>query len=256
MMRWPGFKRQNTPQCDSSVRPYAVFDKACLNLGGKQVLTDLTISLSEKRVGVIGLNGSGKSSFARLFNGLRFPDQGEVTIFGARTQDAASELPGHVGFVFQNPDHQAIFPTVEEEVAFGLIQLGQDKHTARANSNVFLEQHDCAHLAERPFLELSGGQKQLVCLLSVLVMQPGLLILDEPMTSLDALSTGRIRKMLTSLPQSIVMVSHDLDAFAGFDRVIWLEDGRVRMDGPPDEVCAAYREDVDARLERDPRAGL
>ena len=111
-------------------------------------------------------------------------------------------------------------------------------------------------LPKRPFLELSGGQKQLVCLLSVLVMQPGLLILDEPMTSLDALSTGRIRKMLTSLPQSIVMVSHDLDAFAGFERVIWLEDGRVRMDGLPDDVCAAYREDVDARLERDPRGRL
>lgn len=241
MAFWPKrIGRNSEPVCDPNADPYAVFADVSLSIGGKTILEDVTISLSEQRVGVIGLNGSGKSSFVRLLNGLRLPSSGTLTMFGAAVEDAQKELPKHVGFVFQNPDHQAIFPTVEEEIAFGLTQLGFQKKDSRDRALSFLEQHGCVGLANSPIAELSEGQKQLICILSVLVMEPQLLILDEPMTSLDALATHRIQQMLLSLPQKILMVSHDLSHFEGFDRLIWLESGTLRMDGKPEVVLQAY----------------
>lgn len=233
--------------CDPHADPFAVFEAVSLELGGNHILSDLTLSLREDRIGVIGLNGSGKSSFVRLLNGLRRPVRGSLTLFGAEAAKAAPELPRHVGFVFQNPDHQAIFPTVEEEIAFGLTQLGADRLESRERAREFLAVHGCEQLAAMPVAELSEGQKQLVCILSVLVMEPRLLVLDEPMTSLDMLATRKIRDKLLSLPQKIVMVSHDFGHFEGFDRVLWLEDGRLRMDGSPYEVVRAFEADIARR---------
>jgi biotin transport system ATP-binding protein len=258
MALWPKKKNRDRPQvCDPEASPYAVFDRVGLTLGGKTILEDLTVSLDEARIGVVGLNGSGKSSFVRMLNGLRTPTSGSLTLYDAPSAEAELELPRHVGFVFQNPDHQAIFPTVEEEIAFGLSQLGAGKDESRSRARSFLALHGVEGLAGKPVTELSEGQKQLICILAVLVMEPKLLVLDEPMTSLDALVTRRIRDKILSLPQKIVMVSHDLEHFDGFDRLIWLEDGRLRMDGAPDVVCEAYRQDVLDRLGSKPEfAGL
>jgi biotin transport system ATP-binding protein len=248
MALWPKKKISKIARvCDPDANTYAIFNDVGLTLGQRPVLTDLTLSLSEDRIGVIGLNGSGKSTFIRLLNGLRSPDNGSLTLFGAPSEEAELELPRHVGFVFQNPDHQAIFPTVEEEIAFGLTQLGADKDESRTRARAFLAQHGCEELATSPIAELSEGQKQLICILAVLVMEPRLLVLDEPMTSLDALAMRRVYAKLMSLPQKIVMVSHDLSHFEEFDRVLWLEEGRIRMDGPPQQVLAAYRDDIQLR---------
>lgn len=247
-MFWP--KRKKLLQarvCDPKANPFAVFEDAGVAIGGRTILSGLSLALSEDRIGVIGLNGSGKSTFVRLLNGLRQPDSGRLTLFGADAAQAAPELPRHVGFVFQNPDHQAIFPTVEEEIAFGLTQLGHGKAESREKALAFLCEHRCEALAPLPIAELSEGQKQLVCILAVLVMEPQLLVLDEPMTSLDGLVTRRIRDKILSLPQKIVMISHDLDHLAGFDRVLWLEEGRLRMDGPPHTVLSAFQADLDRR---------
>lgn len=249
MAFWPRKSKQTeTRVCDPDAKPFAAFENVTLEIADRSVLSDLTLRLNEDRIGVIGLNGSGKSTFVRLLNGLRTPSSGDLSLFGAPATIAEPELPRHVGFVFQNPDHQAIFPTVEEEIAFGLTQLGYEKDESRREARVFLATHGCEALAERPISELSEGQKQLICILAVLVMEPRLLVLDEPMTSLDALATSRIRSMLMSLPQKIVLVSHDLSHFEGFDRILWLEEGRLRMDGAPHEVLAAYRADLDSRL--------
>ncbi|POF33034.1 energy-coupling factor ABC transporter ATP-binding protein [Roseibium marinum] len=249
MAYWPKKNRKQRPLvCNPDASPYAVFREVGLAIGGRRILEGLSLTLSEHRIGVIGLNGSGKSSFVRLLNGLRTPDTGSLGLFGAPGDQALPELPRHVGFVFQNPDHQAIFPTVEEEIAFGLTQLGAAKAESRARAREFLARHGCGQLAGSPVAELSEGQKQLICILAVLVMEPRLLVLDEPMTSLDALAAGRIRDKLLSLPQKIVMVSHDLGHLSGFDRILWLEDGRLRMDGKPDKVLAAYSADIRRRL--------
>lgn len=248
MAFWP--KTKTTEQvrlCDPAASPYAVFEGVGLSIGGKPVLSGLTLSLKEDRIGVIGLNGSGKSTFVRMLNGLRTPETGTLRLFGADAGKALPELPRHVGFVFQNPDHQVIFPTVEEEIAFGLTQLGAGKDESRERARDFLARHGCEALATSPVAELSEGQKQLICLLSVLVMEPELLVLDEPMTSLDALASKRIRDKILALPQKIVMVSHELGHFEGFDRILWLEDGRLRMDGPPYEVLRAFQADIDLR---------
>ena len=249
MVLWPHKKKdkEQIGGCNPDIRPYARLENAGLTLGDRKVLSDLSLELEEHRIGVIGLNGSGKSSFVRLLNGLHLADEGSVTLFGADVASVRSELPRHVGFVFQNPDHQAIFPTVEEEIAFGLTQLGASKDESRAKALEFLDLHGCRHLAAKPFAELSGGQKQLVCILAVLVMRPAVLVLDEPMTSLDALASRLIFDKLMSLPQRIVMVSHDLSLLTGFDRVLWLEEGRLRMDGPAAKVIAAYRDDIEFR---------
>ena len=248
MAYWPKKNTKKTETlCCPHASPFAVFEGIGLTLGRRDILKDVTVSLSERRIGVIGLNGSGKSSFVRLLNGLRQPSSGHLTLLGVEAQKAQPELPRHIGFVFQNPDHQAIFPTVEEEIAFSLSQLGASKAESRTQGREFLKQHGCEQLATKPIAELSEGQKQLVCILSVLVMNPSILVLDEPMTSLDALASRSIFDKLMGLPQRIVMVSHDLNHFQNFDRVLWLEDGRLRMDGGPDAVLAAYRNDIDQR---------
>ncbi|WP_439530642.1 energy-coupling factor ABC transporter ATP-binding protein [Pannonibacter sp.] len=238
---------ETTVACDPRRADYAVFSNVTLLRSGKTVLSGLSLTLSERRVAVIGLNGSGKSSFVRLLNGLLLPDSGEVQVYGADTRLVRADLPRHVGFVFQNPDHQAIFPTVAEEVGFGLTQLGEDRVAARAGALKFLAQHGCAALAERPFHDLSEGQKQLVCILSVLVMRPDLVVLDEPFASLDGLATRQLMRRLVALPQKLVMVSHDLQLIQGFDRVLWIEDGLLRMDGEPGTVLPAYVDDIDRR---------
>jgi len=111
MAFWPKKKNRDRPQvCNPVASPYAVFDRVGLEIGGKTILEDLTLSLDEARIGVVGLNGSGKSSFVRMLNGLRAPTSGTLTLFDAPSAEAELELPRQVGFVFQNPDHQAIFP--------------------------------------------------------------------------------------------------------------------------------------------------
>ncbi|WP_289034814.1 ABC transporter ATP-binding protein [uncultured Roseibium sp.] len=237
---------------DAADKPYAVLQNVSLELEGRTVLQDISLSLQEARVGIVGLNGSGKSSLVRLLNGLRMPTGGEVRMFGVSTEAWREELPRYVGFVFQNPDHQAIFPTVEEEIAFGLTQLGVARAEARTQALAFLDRHHCGPLAEKPFADLSEGQKQLICLLAVLVMKPKLLILDEPMSSLDGLATRRIGRKLAELDQKIVMISHDLDLLRNFDRVLWVDEGKIRMDSVPGDVLPAYEADLEQRAERDP----
>jgi biotin transport system ATP-binding protein len=205
-----------------------------------QVFDGFSLEISEKRVGVVGRNGSGKSQLARLVAGLAAPDQGSVTVGGV---DVAKDRKGaiaQVGILFQNPDHQIIFPTVGEELTFGLTAQGASKPEARAAAQDMLARFDRSDWYDRPVHALSGGQRHLVCLMAVLAMEPRLIILDEPYAGLDLATTVRLGRYLDALPQSLLHISHDLPALAGYDRVIWLERGAVHMDGAPDQVLPAY----------------
>ncbi|MCS0494370.1 energy-coupling factor ABC transporter ATP-binding protein [Ancylobacter sp. MQZ15Z-1] len=221
--------------------PLIRLDKVTLRRGGRVVLDALSLELAEKRIGLIGTNGSGKSSLVRLFNGLLSADEGRVVVHGLDATDKAAELPRKVGFIFQNPDHQIIFPTVAEEVAFSLEQAGRPRREAAREAVPALARFGRAHWAERPVHTLSEGEKQLVCIIAVLVMEPAVLVFDEPFSSLDLPTRRRLEALIATLPQQVVMIAHELDAFAAYDRVIWLDEGRVRMDGPPDAVVGAYR---------------
>lgn len=147
---------------------------------------------------------------------------------------------GQIGILFQNPDHQILFPTVGEELAFGLTQLGQAPAVARAAAQSLLAAEGRSTWDHAATHTLSQGQQQYLCLLAVLAMQPATLLLDEPFAALDLPSQTRLRRKLATLPQRVITISHDPMAVADCDRVIWLEAGRVQQDGAAGPVLAAF----------------
>jgi biotin transport system ATP-binding protein len=208
----------------------------------RTVLRDLDVELREHRIGVIGANGSGKSTFARLLNGLVLPARGTVTVDGLDTRRDGRAVRRRVGFCFSDPDAQIVMPTVREDVALGLrrrcrsaAEVGE--RVAAALAAVGLADH-----ADHPAHLLSGGQKQLLALTSVLVTEPDVLVLDEPTTLLDLRNSRAVARRLAALPQQVVLVTHDLAALAGFDRVLTLDEGRVVFDGDPATAIAGFRE--------------
>lgn len=216
------------------------FDKVNLHRSQTKVLNDLSFSLSEKRVGIIGHNGSGKSSLVRLINGLLQPDTGTISVHGKDPSAGPQKMAAEVGFIFQNPDHQIIFPTVEEEMSFGLLNQGFSKVQTKERVMAMLAEHQRADWASKAIHSLSDGQKQLVCILSVLVMQPKVLILDEPFSALDLITRYQLLNLLDTLPQQIVMISHEPDTFEQFDRMLWLEKGSIYKDGNSTDLLEEY----------------
>lgn len=205
--------------------------------GGHAILRDLTLNIAEKRVGIIGRNGSGKSSFVRLLNGLVTPDTGTIQIGDL---DNPRHFRRQVGFVFQNPDNQIVYPQTREDIEFGLKNMGLERAEIARRVDLVMQRFGLTGLADRMTHELSGGEKQLVALAGVMVMEPRLIVFDEPTTLLDHWNKAMFMQTVALLDQPIVMVSHDLELLSDFDRVIWLEDGAIAGDGPPDEIIAKY----------------
>lgn len=137
-----------------------------LQRGQTQVFDGLNLALTEQRIGVIGNNGAGKSSLFRLLCGLELPQAGQVLVDGMPLLQARQRKPGLIGLMFQNPDDQIIFPTVEEELALGLRPQGLSKQQARARARELLVARGLAHWAERAVSSLSQGQRQQVCWLA------------------------------------------------------------------------------------------
>ena len=211
--------------------------------GDRKVLRDLTLSLPEQRIGVIGANGSGKSTFARLLNGLVVPDEGRVVIDDLDTARSGREVRRRVGFCFTDPDAQIVMPTVAEDVAFSLRRspLAPPERARRVKET--LASYGLAGHADHPSHLLSGGQKQLLALASVLVTDPDVLVLDEPTTLLDLVNARRFAERLDGLRQQVVLVSHELDLVRErCERVLVFADGRIVHDGDPAAAVAAYRD--------------
>ncbi len=229
------------------------FSKVSYAKNNVSILKNLSVSLNDNRIGIIGNNGSGKSTLVRMINGLNIPTEGEVNVFGYDTVTHIRMLPQKVGFIFQNPDHQIIFPTVLEEMMFGLEQIGVKPEVAKVESKRFLKENQCEYLADRSVHVLSEGQKQLICILSILIMQPALLILDEPFSSIDLPTRQRLMALITEKVPRLLMVSHDLQAFADFDRLIWLHNGSIKMDGDPAAVVLGYQSFTAIEVQRSRR---
>jgi biotin transport system ATP-binding protein len=209
--------------------------------GDRVVLADLDLHLTERRIGVVGANGSGKSTFARLLNGLVAPTTGTVLVDGLDTRSSVREVRRRVGFVFQDPDAQIVYPTVAEDVAYGLENQGVPAAERADRVAEVLERYGLAGHADHPAHLLSGGQKQLLAIAGVLVMRPARIVFDEPTTLLDLVNTRRVAQLVEELDQQVVVVTHDLDLLDGFDRVLVIDEGRVVADGPPESSVAAYR---------------
>jgi biotin transport system ATP-binding protein len=208
--------------------------------GERTVLRDVSLVLAEHRVGVIGGNGSGKSTFARLLNGLVLPTAGRVLVDGLDTAEDLRAVRRRVGFVFQDPDAQIVHPTVAEDVAFGLQNQRVPAAERAERVAEVLARYGLDGHADHPAHLLSGGQKQLLAIAGVLVMRPARVVFDEPTTLLDLANRRRVARVVEELEQDAVVVTHDLDLLAGFDRVLVFEDGRVAADGSPAETVAWY----------------
>ncbi|MGI8394856.1 energy-coupling factor ABC transporter ATP-binding protein [Agrobacterium deltaense] len=218
------------------------FTAAGVAFEGRQALQPLSVTLTERRIGVIGLNGSGKTTFARLINGLNKPSEGKVSVNGLDTVSDAKAVLQAVGFIFQNPQNQIILPIVRDDVAFGLKRLGLGKAETEARVKAVLARLGISHLEERRAHELSGGELQLAALAALLVTEPQLLILDEPTNQLDLKNRAIVEKTMAALSQALIVITHDLPLVAGFDRVLVFHEGALVADAAPEEAVACYLE--------------
>ncbi|MFV0429164.1 MAG: energy-coupling factor ABC transporter ATP-binding protein [Arachnia sp.] len=205
------------------------------------LLSEITLRLDEPRICVIGANGSGKSTLLRVIAGLRPPSGGSVRVEGIDAVAERRRVRGVVGFVFTDPLAQLVTPTAVEDVELSLRQHVRDRRQRRMLALRLLEDKGLGGLAHRSIYDLSGGERQLVALTSVLAVEPRVLVADEPTTLLDLRNTSHLRGMLSQLPQQVIYSTHDLDFALDADRAIVIDNGRVAADGEPAAAIAHYR---------------
>ncbi len=230
----------------------AVFDLADVRYAYRDTpaLNGVSLTIEAgRRLALLGANGSGKSTLLRLLDGLYFPGGGTVTAFGApltaqslADQAQAFAFRRRVGYVFQNADVQLFNPTVFDELAFGLLQLGLPRAEIRARVEAALEAFGLAPLRDRAPHRLSGGEKKRVALASVLILDPEVLLMDEPTAALDPRGAGEIIGMLSALRDSgrtVITATHDLDSLPEIaDLAVVLQAGRVAAVGPVEDILA------------------
>lgn len=204
-------------------------------------LEPTSVRLTERRVAIVGSNGSGKSTLARLVNGLVEPTAGRVLVDDLDTRRDGREVRRRVGFVFTDPAAQLVMPTVAEDVALSLRQRHRDRAEREIAVRAVLERFGLADLAERSVHALSGGQRQLLAIATVLATDPDVLVADEPTTLLDLANTRRVGDVLLGLPQQLVLVTHDLDLAARCDRALVVHAGRIVFDGVAATAVDHYR---------------
>lgn len=214
--------------------------QARVTLAGKTVLEGISAHLTEARIGIVGRNGSGKTTLLRLMAGLIAPTAGTVRLGETDPFKDRKTTLSALGILFQNPDHQILFPTVAEEIAFGLRQLGQSEAEAQTGATAMLARHGRSHWAKAATHTLSQGQRHYLCLMAVLAMAPATILLDEPFAGLDLPSQMQLKRSFAALPQRLITITHDPALVADYDRVLWLQDGRIRADGAAGDVLAAY----------------
>ena len=222
--------------------PTIEFQGVSVSFEDKEILSDINLSLSEQRIGIIGANGGGKSTLTRLINGLGEPTTGTVLVDAVDVAKSGKEVRRKVGFVFSDAENQIVMPNVRDDVAFSLRRLKLAEEEKKARVDAALERFGLSRLAEQSPHTLSSGQKQLLALAAVLVINPSLIIADEPTTLLDLRNRDRIRGEFAALEQQLIVVTHDLEFINDFDRVICIDDHKIAADGAPDEVITFYRE--------------
>jgi len=213
-------------------------DGVSYTAGGRDILRDVSLHTDARRIGIVGRNGSGKTTLAHLLAGLTLPTCGRVRIAGVDVGADRKAALHIVGILFQNPDHQIIFPTVAEELAFGLLQQGLGD--ADAQVAAMLARFDKSHWSGSAVHLLSQGQKQLVCLMAVLLMRPAVIILDEPLSGLDIPTRLQLTRYLAGVDAALVHITHAPEHLEGYDHLIWLDDGRIAAQGPLDQVLPHY----------------
>ncbi|MEQ8286285.1 ATP-binding cassette domain-containing protein [Thalassospira sp.] len=218
------------------------FENVSVQFDQRCALKDIDLTLTEKRIGIVGANGSGKSTFVRLLNGLQAATSGRVLVDDFDAAKDGRKVRRHVGFVFQNPDNQIVYPVVEEDLAFGLKALKLPKDEVNRRIDDILARYDLSDFKTHPSHLLSGGQKQLLAISGVLVMAPRYVVFDEPTTLLDLRNRNRVERAIRDLDQTVITVSHDLDLIADYDRVLVFDQGTIAIDDTPAKALPKYRE--------------
>lgn len=227
--------------------PLIEFDGASVSYDDTTVLEPLTVQLQERRIGIIGSNGSGKSTAVRLINGLITPSTGRVLFDGLDPTRDGRTIRKRVGFVFSDAESQIVMPQVADDVAFSLRRFKLPRAEVQSRVSEVLDRFDLADKANNSPHTLSGGEKQMLALASVLVIKPDTVIADEPTTLLDLRNRRRIINELLQLDQQLLVVTHDLEMLQHFDRVLCIDDGKLAYDGTPDVAIKAYMELMEAK---------
>lgn len=218
-------------------------DNVSFSYDDNRVLNNISLSVQEGEfVALLGHNGCGKSTMAKLFNVLLSPQSGTVTIDGitAETEDDIYEIRSRVGLVLQNPDNQLVATVVEEDVAFGPENLGVPPQEIRRRVDSALKAVDMYEYRNHAPHKLSGGQKQRVAIAGIIAMEPRCIVLDEPTAMLDP--KGRqevmdtIRHLNKSMGITIVLITHYMDEAVQADRVIVMDKGSILTQGTPRQV--------------------
>lgn len=213
-------------------------------INGTAILQAVSFESVAKRIAILGRNGSGKSTLSRLICGLDQPSQGTIRIDNIDVYKNRRAALDMIGMIFQNPDHQIIFPTVIEEMKFGLTQMGFDKFEADRRAMAYLKTFGKADWRDRAISTLSQGQKKLLCLMAILAMEPKVIILDEPLAALDIPTQRQLTEILQSLPQTLVYITHDTAPIQDYDVAIWLDQGKIVETGSPETLLPKFIDEM------------
>ena len=219
-------------------------DRVSFTYEGQQekALKDVSFSIMEGEwLAIVGHNGSGKSTVAKLLNGLQFPESGDIYVKGQQlTQETVWDVRREVGMVFQNPDNQFVGTTVQDEVAFGLENNGIPREIMVERLHWALKSVKMEAFLDQEPHHLSGGQKQRVAIASVLALQPSIIILDEATSMLDPRGREELMELVRALREeqkiTVVSITHDLNEASKADRIIVMNGGQVYKEGKPAEI--------------------
>lgn len=211
----------------------------------KPVIKDFSLEIPRGQfIAILGHNGSGKSTAAKMMNALLVPDSGKVTVDGLDTSDDSKviDIRRKVGMVFQNPDNQLVATIVEDDVAFGPENLGVPPQEIRKRVDDALKRVGMYEFKDREPHRLSGGQKQRVAIAGIIAMQTDCIVMDEPTAMLDPKGrrevTDTIKMLKNDLGITVVLITHYMDEAVKADRVVVMNDGRIELDGDPRSVFA------------------
>jgi cobalt/nickel transport system ATP-binding protein len=205
----------------------------------RKVLHDMSFSIGRgESVGLIGANGAGKSTIMKLLLGLLGPDSGKVLIDGIEVKkDTLGDIRAKLGFVLQNSDNQMFMPTVYEDMIFGPLNYGLPREEADRRVDEVLGRLGLEYLKNRYNHKISGGEKRMAAIATILAMEPEAILMDEPTSALDPYNRRIVINTIKGLPQTRLIASHDLDMILDTcDRVILISGGRIAADGPAEKI--------------------
>lgn len=208
---------------------------------GYRAIKNMSFEVKEgEKLGIIGANGAGKSTMLRMLVGLLVTDQGKIIVDGIEiNKKNLKNIRKKIGFVFQDSDNQLFMNTVYEDIAFGLRSSGKNEDEVNQKVNIILKEMSIEDLKDKQVYKLSGGEKKAVAVAGIMVMEPHIILMDEPTTALDPRARRRVINLIKELPQTNIIATHDLDMILECcDRVLILSEGKIVAEGETKKILS------------------